>query len=388
MKIHQIAIVLGLLVSISACTKTPPTAEQVLLDANEKLLSINNAEYDITYSIKHLTETDTAYFHAHTRHIKQENDTFFGAVFSVKQDSAEHIYAGDTFAVIISHQERGFFGTPAITGIGPIRGNIANSMLYKPFIEGLDTAALFADSVEMSLTMNESTYQVDIKFPDDEERQNRTKSYFINKKSHLIERLEASVTWMEMDQHIIIELKNVVINSDDIRPISTTIPKGYETKNTDLSANKPRILPLANGVRVPNFNLEKYTGGSLDLYKSSASLTLLDFWYMGCGPCQMSIPHLIELRENYSEDQLLILGINQGDRNDIEKTRDFFKKKDITYPSVISNKSIDSMYHVTGYPTYYLLDGDKNIISSQIGFGENSFHEIDSLIEARLKSDE
>lgn len=201
----------------------------------------------------------------------------------------------------------------------------------------------------------------------------------------LVERFESNVTWMNMEQHIIIELKNIKVNSDKFKSIKASIPEGYETKNADLEVDKPRVLPLAEGETAPTpLETECYDGQMLPLAKASAKLRLLDFWYMSCGPCQMSIPHLKDLRKKYSKDQLLILGVNSNDRNDQEKMKEFAKEKDLNYPTLIASKKTDSIFQVTGFPTYYLVDENNEIIKTQVGFSEGVMQELDSIIDSRL----
>ena len=58
---------------------------------------------------------------------------------------------------------------------------------------------------------------------------------------------------------------------------------------------------------------------------------LLDFWGLGCKPCLMAIPELIEIQKKHA-DKLLIVGVN--DQIFLEKLDDYVKKTQINYPIV------------------------------------------------------
>lgn len=148
MQITQTAIFLGLLSLLASCSDKPKTAKEVLVRSAEAYSKVENAEYDIHYSIKYLTDKDTSYYTAHTKQQVLANDTFIGAAVSITQDSSVHLYDGDTLMVLIPHNKRAIYATPEVSGIRMLTGNVADNLMYEPFHKGFDTTDLFADSVK------------------------------------------------------------------------------------------------------------------------------------------------------------------------------------------------------------------------------------------------
>lgn len=94
---------------------------------------------------------------------------------------------------------------------------------------------------------------------------------------------------------------------------------------------------------------------------------LLDFWGLGCKPCLMAIPELIEIQKKYA-DRLLIVGVN--DQIFLEKLDDYVKKTQINYPIVHAKDfmgvySIFSKNEFYGFPYYVLLSPDGDVIDNK-----------------------
>lgn len=81
---------------------------------------------------------------------------------------------------------------------------------------------------------------------------------------------------------------------------------------------------------------------------SEAKVVLLNFWSTWCGPCRKEIPGLVEMRWDYSESDLKILGISL-DYN--PKTVEVFDKKlGINYPIYIADQDVMEDFEVSAIP--------------------------------------
>jgi thiol-disulfide isomerase/thioredoxin len=92
---------------------------------------------------------------------------------------------------------------------------------------------------------------------------------------------------------------------------------------------------------------------------------LLDFWFIGCGPCERGIPNLKLLHEKFNDQNFSVVGIHIAGTSP-EIVQQFLNDKGISYPTVIDciDESINKAYRplgVDGYPTYILIDPEGKI---------------------------
>lgn len=77
----------------------------------------------------------------------------------------------------------------------------------------------------------------------------------------------------------------------------------------------PSVSGLTRGVMrggspAPVFTASTMNGGTFDLASHRGRVVVLDFWFSTCGPCLRSMPSLEQLRRQFTEDQLVIIGMN------------------------------------------------------------------------------
>lgn len=107
-----------------------------------------------------------------------------------------------------------------------------------------------------------------------------------------------------------------------------SIPTYYNlTKFKDLNNTLPINTPA------PEWTLPSITDDSISLNNLKGQYVLLDFWFIGCGPCIQSIPMLNELQNKFSNDRLSVIGVNCL-TDDVEKIKSFCANQDMNYPIV------------------------------------------------------
>lgn len=86
---------------------------------------------------------------------------------------------------------------------------------------------------------------------------------------------------------------------------------------------------------------------------------LLIFWATWCAPCLVEVPHLIELRNRISEDELAMLAISNEDETTLQR---FARFKNLNY-TVISNRvSLPAPFGgVRGIPAGFVIDKEGKI---------------------------
>ncbi len=117
----------------------------------------------------------------------------------------------------------------------------------------------------------------------------------------------------------------------------------------------------------PDFTLKTLDGQEITLSQLKGKVVLLDFWTTWCGPCRESIPHLIQLYNDYREKGFELIGMDV-DKGDVETVRKFVKSMDIPYPIVVAPEEVARSYRVNGIPTTILIDKEGNIRERVAGF--------------------
>jgi len=104
-------------------------------------------------------------------------------------------------------------------------------------------------------------------------------------------------------------------------------------------------------------NLSPTMSSPVTLASLRGRVVVLDFWATWCGPCVVSIPHLIELHQKYAEQGLVIVGHTDGSSTGLEA---FIKAKNIPY-LISVGADIGDAYGVSGIPYVFVIDPDGKV---------------------------
>ena len=109
-----------------------------------------------------------------------------------------------------------------------------------------------------------------------------------------------------------------------------------------------------------DFNLEDYIG---------KKAILLDWWSINCRSCVQAIPSLIDIRDRYTDD-LLVVGMNV-DSFMLKRVKRFLKTQKFTvnYPTVIDKQlKVMKQYKSSILPTTVIIDKSGSIVYSHVGY--------------------
>ena len=192
---------------------------------------------------------------------------------------------------------------------------------------------------------------------------------------------------MVIDKDTMIQYEKISLDSFMLnQPFNETvfsldyIPDDYQLKDYT-ETKEPE--PLANESQAPGWKLVTLKEDSLALSDLRGKLVLVDFFYKSCFPCMKAIPALQSLHEKYHAKGLQVVGINPYDTKE-DDLPTFLGKRGVTYPVLLGGKEVAAEYHVSGYPTLYLIDKEGQIIFCHIGYGENMEKEIEEVIQKHL----
>jgi thiol-disulfide isomerase/thioredoxin len=109
------------------------------------------------------------------------------------------------------------------------------------------------------------------------------------------------------------------------------------------------------GASAPLFRASLLDGSALDFASLRGKIIVLNFWATWCEPCEVEMPILQALQEQFSSDQLHIVAINTGEeRTAIEA---WALRLQLTLMIALdTDLEITSTYHIRGQPQTFVID--------------------------------
>jgi thiol-disulfide isomerase/thioredoxin len=213
--------------------------------------------------------------------------------------------------------------------------------------------------------------------------------YWIKKKDLIP--LQYSITMdLALDGDTMCQHEKYVLHKYDINNLKdqsyltlNSIPKGYKVKDYE-PYERPELLDSAT--IAPNWELLSLKDEKVSLSSLKGQLVLIDFFYKSCYPCMLAIPGLQALHEKYQDKGLRVIGIDPYDTKEEDDIEAFLAKRGVTYTILIGGKDAAKEYHVSAYPTLYLVDETGNIIHIQEGYSKEAEEELEEIIKKHLKT--
>jgi peroxiredoxin len=172
--------------------------------------------------------------------------------------------------------------------------------------------------------------------------------------------------------------KNYIFDEKNFPDLSVAaIPVGYK-----LPVKKEQLPMLAAGVQAPLLSLKDVDGNSFDITSLRGKMVLLNFTLDGCPHCVNAAQMLTRLHDEYKSKGLEIISIYQLGLDNPKNVSRFDKKHNIKYPSYLTERSAAAIYHINGYPNFYLLDKQGTILQAYEGF----YAELEKEITDKLKT--
>ncbi|NJB66938.1 thiol-disulfide isomerase/thioredoxin [Desulfobaculum xiamenense] len=103
---------------------------------------------------------------------------------------------------------------------------------------------------------------------------------------------------------------------------------------------------------------ERDTVAAMDIIRAVGSargrVVVVNFWATWCPPCRAEIPELRQLRESYSDADLLLLGVSLDD--DEKAYAEFLGRTEFNYPVRRADDSVTSFFRIEGIPRIMVYD--------------------------------
>jgi len=107
------------------------------------------------------------------------------------------------------------------------------------------------------------------------------------------------------------------------------------------------------GYLAPDFSLRTLDGPRVKLSDFRGQVVLLDFWATWCPSCRQEMPVLQKFFDQKGDRvQLLAVDIDEPDK----VVRDFMQSNGYTFPVLMDDGAVTSLYRVTAIPTTFFID--------------------------------
>lgn len=104
---------------------------------------------------------------------------------------------------------------------------------------------------------------------------------------------------------------------------------------------------------------------SLDDFRGK--YVLIDFWFVGCGPCASELPSLKLLQAIYGDRPFTIVSVHSGRSETVDTVRAHADQHSMSYPIVVDGPALEIQKEFTplgldGFPSYILIGPDGEIV--------------------------
>ena len=151
-------------------------------------------------------------------------------------------------------------------------------------------------------------------------------------------------------------------------------------------SNRPGTLTRI-GDPAPNFELATVEGTPFHTADLRGRVIVLNFFATWCGPCQMELPHLQTIWDEFRSNgdfRMLVVGREESDR----AVKDFRRKRGFTFPMAADPHRLTyNKFASQSIPRTYLISRQGTIVYQWTGHYEVEIARLRKLIQKELAKD-
>lgn len=134
----------------------------------------------------------------------------------------------------------------------------------------------------------------------------------------------------------------------------------------------------------PAFSVTTLSGKLYNIAALRGKVVVLNFWFIGCGPCKAEMPGLNQLVADFKGQDVVFLALALDPAEDL---REFLKKMAFNYEVIPdAGKLIEEQFKITAYPTHIIIDRNGAVEATMTGGSEKRHEDIRPLITRLLKT--
>lgn len=173
---------------------------------------------------------------------------------------------------------------------------------------------------------------------------------------------------------------NYKVDQNDINPAYFAIPESFHPPKPKPAEQMALLTP---GTVAPDWILYDTDDKKTSLSELKGKIVLLDFFFVGCGPCMQALAPLDKFHERYKNSGFTILSISDRDSKKlVTELKKALRIQNQMYPNA---RDVAKLYHVTAAPTFYLIDKKGKIANVMLGYGDDFEKKMTDIIDNLLK---
>ncbi len=170
---------------------------------------------------------------------------------------------------------------------------------------------------------------------------------------------------------------NFKFNQTETTASTFIVPDGYKPRKAS------EELPLlAKGTTAPDWTLTDANGKIVSLNQLKGKIVILDFYFIGCSGCALSIKPLNAIYEKYKNGDVILASLTARDSK--KAVLDFESRNKIAYPGYIDAAEVVKSYHVSAFPTFYVIDQYGKIAHTFVGYNDDLEQRVTSILDNLL----
>jgi thiol-disulfide isomerase/thioredoxin len=169
---------------------------------------------------------------------------------------------------------------------------------------------------------------------------------------------------------------------NDSPPANDNKPDVISGQPTNTTFPMPPIKPLGS----MGWDLSEGRRGQLSEFRGK--VLVLDFYATWCNPCRASVPHLVQIQDQYGSQGLQVVGLNVGGPDDLPEVPAFASEFKIQYPLGVPEDELSRFLlgDNTTIPQTFVFDRKGLLVRRLIGYGAETAKELDAAIKAGLQT--
>ena len=141
---------------------------------------------------------------------------------------------------------------------------------------------------------------------------------------------------------------------------------------------------LSVGQLAPQFRLSDIDGNRVDLADYQSRVVVLHFWSTTCSMCKFIYPSLCNMAQEYSEDEVALIGISSD--MDFDALRAAVTEEQFTWPQICEGNgwkdTVFKLYNVDRMPIEYIINQDGKIAFKLGGGGKGSGEKVEEAVRS------